>query len=346
MNKILSLFDKDFVNSYFYEHILPLYPQVKQISDISIKPYKKLVWETTYHVVIGFSIKAIADSGRRLEIPVVCSAHSSEPRELAYKVLKYLWKRNFATREFAIPRPLFFDRNFNATFYRAVKGDDLFHFIKDNNRPIIMELMHRSARLFGHLHDFPVTKNFEYNASNAMIETVIPGKDNVIKEVNERFGLELASRISRLYDRFISQEKNNWSRIGFSIIHGDAHTENIIKVKNSRIGLIDFTDFSVSDRFRDVGSFLQQLEYKIVSKIGDVAFAKECKQEFLRAYLDYCHLSLDDDIQSRINLYYAWTSVRTVTFWLLKYDPAPDRAMEMLDNLEPLVDDINFRAQD
>ena len=54
MNKILTLFQEDFVLDFFNKKILPLYPDFKKIEKIKIIPHKNNVWEHTYHVVIEF----------------------------------------------------------------------------------------------------------------------------------------------------------------------------------------------------------------------------------------------------------------------------------------------------
>ena len=41
MNKILSLFDENYVRELFTEKVLPLYPKFSGIEKIEIKPYKK-----------------------------------------------------------------------------------------------------------------------------------------------------------------------------------------------------------------------------------------------------------------------------------------------------------------
>ena len=56
MNKILHLLDEEFVIAYLRRKVLPFYPQYKDIARVKIKPYKKLIWETTYHVVIGLRL--------------------------------------------------------------------------------------------------------------------------------------------------------------------------------------------------------------------------------------------------------------------------------------------------
>ena len=89
-----------------------------------------MVWETTYHVVIGFDVYFLNHENKTKKIPLVCSAHSDEPRENVYKALEYLWKKKFNGHGIDLPRPLFFSEEFNGTFYRAIDGENLLYYIK------------------------------------------------------------------------------------------------------------------------------------------------------------------------------------------------------------------------
>ncbi len=91
MNKILQLFDEKFVINLFRQKILPYYPEFIDIKQIKIKPYKNLVWKTTYHVVLSFDTYFLKADGEESRVLIVCSAHNEEPRKNIYLALKYLW---------------------------------------------------------------------------------------------------------------------------------------------------------------------------------------------------------------------------------------------------------------
>lgn len=54
MNRASRLFDELYVRNLFRQEILPKYSDFVDVGKIAIKPYKKLIWETTYHVVIEY----------------------------------------------------------------------------------------------------------------------------------------------------------------------------------------------------------------------------------------------------------------------------------------------------
>jgi len=65
-------------------------------------------------------------------------------------------------------------------------------------------------------------------------------------------------------------------------------------------------------------------------KSTDDDYIKKIKKLFLDNYLKAAEIKLDDSLQERINYYYAWTSLRTATLFLLKESPEPERAHELL----------------
>jgi len=335
MNKILQLFEEEFVVEYFKQELLPLYPAFKGIKRVVIEPYKKMVWETTYHVVIGFTVYFIAQDGREKKIPVVCSAHSDEPRENVYAALKYLWAKKFSSHGVDLPRPLFYSEKFNGTFYRAINGENLLHYIKEKDFANVEKIIIESAELFAKLHALPAGVEANFNPINSRIRTVIPGTEMIFSEMTARYGDKYCPDLKKIYQLFISQEEKFFnSGAQLKLIHGDAHPENIIKTSADRIGIIDFTDLCLSDPARDLGAFLQQLDYKIVMKMGNHEFADKMKKVFLSNYLISAGLDLSDDLQARIDLYYNWTAIRTSTYWFLKFGHNEERAEALLNTVK------------
>jgi len=332
MNKILHLLDKDFALHYLRDNVLPLYPIFKEITHVNIKPYKKMVWETTYHVVIGFDVYFLDASDQEIKVPIVCSAHSDEPRENVFSALKYLWSKNLNGQGVDLPRPLFYSEEFNGTFYRAIKGENLLYYIKNKDLVAVEKIVFETAELFAKLHAIPAGVEANFNPINSRIRTVIPGVNMILQEMKTRYGDKYYPTLKKIYSYFVIEEEKFFaSGEPLKLIHGDAHPENIIKTSEDRIGVIDFTDLCLSDFARDLGAFLQQLEYKIVSKIGDVEFAEKMKELFLHSYLTAAGLELTSDLQERINLYYDWTAIRTATYWFLKFGHNEERAGKLLE---------------
>lgn len=331
MNKIRKLLDEQYVKNLLRRKVLPHYPAFKDIVRVEIRPYKELIWETTYHVVIGFNTFFVKENGEETKIPIVCSAHSDEPRENVYLALKYLWARNFETPTIDLPDPLFYSEYFNGTFYRGLKGENLLYYIKKKDFTTVENIVIAAAELYADLHALPATTEANFNPINSRIKTVIPGTAMIFREMKERYQGRYSSDLEKIYALFIEREEKFFAATPqLYFIHGDAHPENIIKTGAGRIGLIDFTDLCLSDFARDLGAFSQQLAYKITDKDGAEDYAAKIQKLFLDSYLAAAGLVLSPDLEARINLYYNWTAIRTATYWFLRHEAKPERGIALL----------------
>jgi thiamine kinase-like enzyme len=332
MNKSLNLFDEDFVKNLFRKEVLPLYPRCRDIVKIEIKPYKKMIWTTTYHVVASYEVFFLKNDGKISKRYIVCSAHSDEPRENVFKAMNFLWKTGFRGDGIDMPRPLFFSPEFNGAFYRGLRGENILRYIKDRNFSKAEEKIILAAKLLARLHSVPTDDWVKLNPASVRIKTVVPGVEAIKKEMSERYDGFYDKNLENLYSYFIKQEEEIFSnKNDFCLIHGDAHLENIIDIGPGKLGLIDLSDICRADFARDLGTFMQQLEYKILTKVGDKEIADRLKKLFLEKYLSIRKIKLDDNLQKRINLYYNWTMVRTATYLFLKHDSEPERGADLFN---------------
>jgi len=333
MNFISNLFDEQFITRLFENKVLPLYDDFAGIKKIKIIPHKKHIWGHTYHIVVEFKTSFITRGGKIKELPIFCSAHSSEPRKNVYDALKFLWEHNFSNGYLTIPHPLFYSKEFRGTFYRGAKGRNLYRFIREKNFAEINSITAKAAAWFAKLHRTPVKDAHNFNKLNSRIETVVPGIGHILEKIKERYEYDFTT-YEKIYKILINNEKKFFSSTEERwLTHGDAHPENIIKMGKKKIAVIDFTDICLSDFARDIGSFLQQIKYMCDRKIGDPAYSEKIKKIFLNNYLLSAKIKLDNSLQKRIDNYYSWTAIRTATFFLLKSDPEPERAKLLLDEV-------------
>jgi len=323
-NIIWDLLKEEFVESYLQEHL-----QV-DLKLKSINAFKKQIWHTTYHVVFRYIVEIASE-----EKHIFVTAHDHEMRENVLFSLKYLVSRGFGAGEFLVPEPLFFDQKYNAAFYYGMIGNNLYYYIKENRRADLDRLLEKTAMWFVKLHNLDTKTGLDLNIEHGRIKTISPGVDNILSLVKERYP-HYSETFAALYKYFITAEEYGMQTITSTLIHGDAHPENIIKLNSEQIGVIDFVDMTLGDPMRDVGSFLQQLEYMGTRKIGDVKYVESVKNIFLTSYLKHAKIELTPEVQERIDIYYDWTCIRTATFFLMKHDPEPDRA-------DPLIAEVLAR---
>lgn len=334
MNIVSKLFDEQFVKNLFKKQVLPLYPCFDSIEKIKIQPYKKYIWTNTYHVVIEYKVYFKNLKNNIVNISIFCSAHSEESRENVFMSLKYLWDNGFSSGNLIVPRPLFYSEEFRGIFYRGADGKNLYQYIKSDDKKEIEKNVVMSAQWFSKLHNISTNCAINFNEENSRIRTVIPGKEKIIKSIKNIYP-EHFIFYNKVYDYFIKNEeeflkynKKRW------LVHGDAHPENIIKTNDEKLCVIDFTDFCLSDFARDLGTFLQQVEFMIMRKINDQNYANKIKNLFLKKYLNNAKIKLDENLQNRINYYYYWTAIRTATFFFLKNDSEPERGEKLIKNVK------------
>ncbi|MFA5420445.1 MAG: aminoglycoside phosphotransferase family protein [Patescibacteria group bacterium] len=344
MEKIEKLFDSKYVLSFFNKKVLPLYPDFKKIKKIKIVPHKKFVWPQTYHVVIEFKVFFLAktenknkESVRKLSF--FCTAHSSEPRKNVYDILDHLWSQGFSKGFLTIPKPILYSKYFNASFYRGVDGISLLDLIKNKEKKEVEKIVKKTAEWLAKLHKMPFPSDIKLNKKNNQIKTVVPGYRKIIKEVDERYEGKYTKNIRDVYEYLIELEEDflkmshrRW------LIHGDVHPDNIIKISKNKMAMIDFADICSSDFARDLGTFLQQIEYRLNKNNYPISYIKKIKDIFLTEYCKKARIKYNIRLKERINLYYHFTALRTAIFWLMKHGPDSSKA-------EPLIIDIKKKLK-
>jgi len=328
MNKILHLLEQPYVLNLFKKKVLPKYPEFKDIKKIKFNLIKDNIWTSTYHVVIKYQTVFITHENKLKTLPIYCSAHSEELRQNSYKALKFLWKNGFNKGNLTIPKPLFYLSDFNAFFYQGLSGENLYQYIRERNIEAIESIVIKAAAWLAKLHGLSSSAKNEknFNPINSLIETVVPGMTKILIKVqnHEPRYMEVCREAYKIINQkekdFLGSTKQRW------LIHGDAHPENVIGISKNKIGIIDFTDICLADFARDLGTFLQQLEFMMTRKIEDKLLVEKIKQLFLTNYFKNAKITLDDNLQKRIDNYYNWTALRTAIFFLLKDKAEPERA--------------------
>lgn len=329
-NIIYQLLDESFVEKFLRDNL----SGSAEFADLhlkEIKPHKKHIWDRTYHVVFEYVLDVF---GR--EISIFCAAHSDEPREEAFRILQFLEKSGFANDLFLVPRPLFYSGDFRALFYIGLEGVSLHHFLKDKKYDEIERAVKLSADWLVRFHSLSSDGGDVFNSKNNYIRNVVPGIEVIMRKIDEKYPellAEFKSTYSVLVEReesFLSSTEQRW------FVHGDFHSENIIVMANGGLGVIDFADFCLSDFARDVGSFCQQLEFKASRRISH-EYGVQIREYFLECYLESAGIEMTNGLRHRIDTYYAWTAMRTATYFLLRSDSALSRARGLMDAAERIL---------
>ena len=192
MNKARHLFDEKYVIDLLNKKVLPMYPDFTSIKKIKIHAYKDHIWDSdhhegTYHVVIEYQTTFNTKNGKTKKLPIICSAHSDEPRKNVYDALKFLWGSGFDKGYLTIPHPLFYSDYFRGTFYRGVEGKNLYYYIRNKNYSEIESIVTKAAKWFAKLHNLSTKNARNFNVINSRIETVLPGIPHILWRVKEDY---------------------------------------------------------------------------------------------------------------------------------------------------------------
>lgn len=333
-NIALDLLNESKIRPLLEAEVLPLYPEYDRVAEIKIVPHKKNIWITTYHVVVEYCCVFESSSGQSLALSIFCSAHSCEPRDKAYQAAQFLWNSSLRSLGLALPRPLFYSSKYRAFFYRGVAGHTLYYYMKRNKLAEATEIVDSFAYWLASLHHLPLGGYTVLANDNARVATATPGRDEILAK-SRLSSPELALRMERLF-QIIEEREEAYFQTADSLcfVHGDAHPENVVRVKAGQSAMIDFADFHIGDRARDLGSFRQQLTYMAHRKMPDYKSAPGLQEKFFSSYNKYYQGESEPGLDRRIDTYHAWTAMRTATYFLISHHLHPERAEPLIDEAE------------
>jgi thiamine kinase-like enzyme len=335
---VSKLFNETYIKEMFKKRVLPYYPDFANIKKVKIIPIKNNIWKNSYHIVLKFEVNFQDKKGGIQKKLIFCSAHSHEPRRNVYSVLKFLWKNNFSQGYLTVPRPLFYSNYFKAVFYKGVKGENLYYYIKKGDFQTAEKVVAQAAAWLVKLHKLPISEAVNFNKKNSRIKTVIPGEDRILRTINY-FYPEYYEFYAQAYRYVRESERKFFNLYPYRwLIHGDAHPENVVKISDRKVAFIDYTDFCLSDFARDVGSFTQQLDFMTGIKANSPQKAGELKNIFLDNYRKLSKVEWSVDLQDRIEMYYHWTALRTITHYLLRHNPSREKAEPLIKEVEKYLD--------
>ncbi len=340
-NKIYQLLDEKFVIDYFNKVLMPKYPVFEKITKISITTPKKHIWiDDYYHVVIKYRVFFLMTNKKRKRLTFYAVAHSSELRKNVYDILRFLWTHDFNKGYLTIPHPICYSKHFNASFYRGVDGHHLFYYMLRNDLVEVEKIVKKTAKWFAKLHKLDRFPEIGVNHKNNRISTVVPGINSIFYKMDKLYP-EFIDNFKKVYNIIILKEDKHFrDSDDRCLVHGDAHPENIIRMSEKKLAFIDFSDMCWGDFTRDLGTFLQQLEYMMPRGEENEKFVIKMKDTFLDTYFEKRGVELTEDIRDRIDNYYDWTMLRTATYFFIKEDRERDTGEVLLDRLKTKLIDL------
>lgn len=349
-SKMDQLLDDEFIKKLFDGNLPAFFNGGKKIKSLKRITHKEVRGNFDYTLIIEFRLKILFEDKKIKEKSIFCKAHSDEKKNKSTYYMEMLYKNGFNKGLYQVPRPLIYLPELKAGFYEGARGHNLLYYLSKKNYKKIKTIVKDAAHWISKLHEFEFNKFDSLKLATTKIRDNHPPIKQVFARMKERFP-QLYEEFMPLYKETIRYEakflKDLKKQEKTKIIYADYHPENIIFPSHSQKGIvvIDFTDLALGDPYRDVGTFIEQVEF-MAQRFMPSEKAKYWRKVFLDEYAIANDLKLTKRDYQRIHLYCLWTSLRNIIYFFYKKDPdyvipkLIDDAKKYLDKIKQKLTEI------
>ncbi|MFA6525018.1 MAG: aminoglycoside phosphotransferase family protein [Patescibacteria group bacterium] len=227
-----------------------------------------------------------------------------------------------------VPKPVGFIEEVNAVIYEELAGENFVEHMQSSSYENKLELFRKAGKVLNQMHQVnPESVDSSANTSNASLENIMSSINSDTFIELEARDPEFTARLKELYEKLVAYETRLIADSELVVAHGDFHPKNLIVTDEESIGIVDFTDVSVTARGRDIGGFLEQT-YAIIRDQEDLETDERISQyqeAFIAGYGD--GIKLDDQ---EVKFYQAWQAWRNSMYYAGKVVPDFVRAENYL----------------
>ncbi len=319
-DKILS---KKYMKDFFDKRLSEIDGEAKKINKIEIYPAKKHIEKKLFHLVVFYKLFIEKKNGDKKQQMLVYIGHSDNLRKKAYSVLKLAGEK-IQNEEYGVPTLLWYIDNLEGFFYYNVHGSNILNKVK--NDIDVGYFIKLTARFFAEFHQIESNtklglKKFEFDLK------YLDPSGLIEKNKNNKYLQDILS-----FYKKIKEEKNNFE---LRLSHGDLHLENIIaNIDHNWIRVIDFSEACLAPIEYDLGSFVQQLRFMTKRKL-DKQKLDRLEKLFLDEYFETSNIKRTKEVEQKINLFKAWTALKSAVSYLYFGD-------KYLDKIEYLLGEVKY----
>ena len=340
-NKIAQLNDPVFVESCLNAHLASYYPDFLSINKLELHPYKKHIGKTSAVFVVGYRIEYQSKNAENKRLNLVATGHSDGSRKAAFEKLNYLYNHGFSEGQYLVTRPLFYLEENLSFFYEASVGHRLFSFFQAGTEVDLKNALDLTAAWVKKLHQLEFDQSFPWPKFS--VNNIGPSVQKFFTDFMNH-NPALGKKTREMFTSIKQQEQELASEFKTCLVYGDYHPENIIliSIDSKSLKMIDFTDVSLGDPMLDLGSFLQQFDFMGHRFFSRTKVNRE-KEYFVSSYFGKKLEDIPVEFFARINLYQAWTALRTASF--LFYMHRDGSVRELLEEVEGYVNLISKKEK-
>lgn len=320
-----QLLDNGFIKKFLEGNLETFFEGAKKIKKIKKITHKEILGKDDFSLIIEFILRILLNNGKIVTKSVFCKAHSEESKNKAIYYMEILYKNGFNEGIYQVPRSLTYVPDLRAGFYEGVKGKNLLFYLEQRDEGKIKEVVKDAAHWISKLHGFNI-RHFE--TLQLPVLKIKNNKPPIRILLNQMRGTynALFKEFYPLYKEAEKYENNFLGKLKkqekTKVIYSDYHPENIIVPQYSKQGItvVDFTDLALGDPYRDVGTFLEQVEF-MARKFMPKENGRQLQKIFLREYSLINVLKYKKQDWQRINLYCLWACLRNIIYFFYKKDP-------------------------
>ncbi|MFH0854364.1 MAG: phosphotransferase [bacterium] len=322
--KMDQLLDDKFIKNFFDGNLKAFFDNAESIKSIKRITHKEVRGNFDYSLIIEFILEINYKNNQTITKSIFCKAHSDEKKNKSTYYMEMLYKNGFNEGLYQVPRPLSYIPMLRAGFYEGAQGHNLLYYLKQRDFDKIENIVKNAAHWISKLHELKFNDFNSLKISIAKIKDNKPPIKQVFKDMKKHY-LRLYDefaplyRATRKYETMFLKELKREEKT--KIIYADYHPENIIAQSHSQDGIsvIDFTDLALGDPYRDVGTFMEQVDF-MSKKYMPPEKARQWRTIFLEEYIKTNNIKLTKREFQRINLYCLWTSLRNIIYFYYKKD--------------------------
>ncbi len=313
--------DYTFVDQLMSGITLAHFPEFASISNLRHVSHKRRVGKHHSTFIYSYYISGMTKDRTPIQKHLIYSSHSDASRLIAYNNMRRFDAAGFnADHTYMTIVPLEFVPEVKALIYEAAHGKTLYEHMKSHTAAELEPLLKQVAAWIRKFHAFTLpASSFEALplASSANMNWKVDEFQTEVQRKNAQQG----EKLRYFSETFFTLENKVHQNMTPQLIYGDLHPENIITetLHPETLTLIDFTDVARGDQMRDIGTFLQQVQF-----MGSQFYAQQdtehLKKFFLEQYFQKPFDSIDQDLLDRINLYQAWSSLRGFVYFFFQPD--------------------------
>jgi len=181
-------------------------------------------------------------------------ADSGNQRVKEHARLQALWAQGKSEQYFAMPEPIFLDKQLGMSFITHIPGDTLADVVR-NHRGLSTPILRNIARWLKNLHSIP-PENIPYLARGPQLKWA-----KLDVQLIKKVAPEFAPKLVRAWNVWEARWKRDFSKLDLVLSHGDFHSFNIKRLPHSNnISVMDFGLLCRAPKFWDLASFLTQVD--------------------------------------------------------------------------------------